>query len=118
MVDWDGVCGGASDDGSYDCEDSGWSPGMYEGEQGESTKHNSPKNRIIGDFTDSQKALFLFLSTQGYGWSRFAMSVRRQGWCSKRQEDTMLSMAEKICIHRFGSNDDWKLRVFGKDVKK
>lgn len=49
--------------------------------------------------TKKQKALIAFCKAHGYGWSKFAASVESQGWCSPKQEATLVSMKRRLESH-------------------
>lgn len=36
------------------------------------------------------------LKAAGHGWAKYAVSVEKQGWCSEKQRDTLVSMAHKV----------------------
>ena len=42
--------------------------------------------------TDAQKRLIAKAKAAGFGYALFAASVERQGWCSKKQEQTLRKM--------------------------
>lgn len=43
-------------------------------------------------FTDAQKRLIAKAKAAGFGYSLFAASVERQGWCSRKQEQALRKM--------------------------
>jgi hypothetical protein len=42
--------------------------------------------------TDAQKRLIAKAKAAGFGYALFAASVERQGWCSKKQAQTLRKM--------------------------
>lgn len=50
--------------------------------------------------TKEQQDLINYLCRVGYGWGAFADSVKKQGWCSEKQYQTMLHMKQKIQTQR------------------
>ena len=48
------------------------------------------------DFTDDQEKLIELLIKAGFGYAKFAESVKKQGKCSARQEEVMRSMLGKL----------------------
>lgn len=46
--------------------------------------------------TEKQKELISYLRMSGYGWAKFAASVESQGWCSEKQEQTMIRMKQRV----------------------
>ena len=46
--------------------------------------------------TERQHELIRKLTRVGYGWARFAESVKASGKCSPKQEETMLKMLSQI----------------------
>jgi hypothetical protein len=47
-------------------------------------------------FNERQRDYIDRCKLAGFGWRKFALSVEKQGWCSKKQEDTLLKMARRI----------------------
>ena len=43
-----------------------------------------------------QQGLIDTCKENGYGWAKFAESVESQGYCSPRQETTLISMCSRI----------------------
>lgn len=56
--------------------------------------------------TDAQKRLIANAKAAGFGYGLFAASVERQGWCSKKQEQTLRDM---LSTYEFRKNN-WKSR--------
>ena len=44
----------------------------------------------------------------GYGWRKFAESVEKQGSCSDKQDSVLVSMFDKITLHEFAVNGNFK----------
>ena len=51
-------------------------------------------------FTERQRRLLDFCKNAGYGWAKFALSVEKQGRCTRKQEDTLCSMHNRIVDNR------------------
>lgn len=47
--------------------------------------------------TDAQKRLIAKAKAAGFGYALFAASVERQGWCSKKQEQTLRKYWASTC---------------------
>lgn len=56
--------------------------------------------------TDAQKRLIAKAKAARFGYALFAASVERQGWCSKKQEQTLRDM---LAAYEFRKNN-WKGR--------
>ena len=54
--------------------------------------------------TDAQKRLIAKAKAAGFGYALFAASVERQGWCSKKQEQTLRKMLGQY-VYR---SNNWK----------
>ena len=54
--------------------------------------------------TDAQKRLIAKAKAAGFGYTLFAASVERQGWCSEKQEQTLRKM---LAAYVYRSNN-WK----------
>ena len=52
--------------------------------------------------TDAQKHLIAKAKAAGFGYALFAASVERQGWCSKKQEQTLRNM---LATYEFRKNN-------------
>lgn len=52
--------------------------------------------------TDAQKRLIAKAKAAGFGYALFAASVERQGWCSKKQEQTLRKILGQ---HMYRSNN-------------
>lgn len=48
------------------------------------------------NFTERQERLLDTCKNAGFGWREFALSVRAQGFCSHKQEETLVNMHQKI----------------------
>ena len=59
-----------------------------------------------GMLTDAQKRLIAKAKAAGFGYALFAASVERQGWCSKKQEQTLRKMLDQN-VYR---SNNWKGR--------
>lgn len=46
--------------------------------------------------TERQKRLIAKCKAARYGWREYALSIEKQGWCSEKQEETLVSMWQKI----------------------
>ena len=57
-------------------------------------------------FTNAQERLIAKAKAAGFGYALFAASVERQGWCSKKQEQTLRDM---LAAYEFRKNN-WKGR--------
>lgn len=51
---------------------------------------------VAKGFTERQKSLIDFCKSAGYGWGRFALSVESQGYCTHKQQETLIKMHQKI----------------------
>ena len=47
-------------------------------------------------FTEKQLSLIERCKKTGYGWRKFALSVEASGRCSPAQEETLISMVQRI----------------------
>ena len=47
-------------------------------------------------FTERQQRLIDHCKSAGFGWRKFAESVERSGKCSLKQEDTLITMKQRI----------------------
>ena len=50
------------------------------------------------EFTDDQEKLIELLIKAGFGYAKFAESVKKQGKCSFKQEDVMRNMVAKLRV--------------------
>ena len=46
--------------------------------------------------TERQQRLINTCIKAGFGWAKYARSVQQQGWCSPKQEDTLVSMYQRV----------------------
>lgn len=51
---------------------------------------------MSGQFTARQKRLIRFCIKAQFGWAKYARSVKRQGYCTPKQEETLISMHQRI----------------------
>lgn len=50
----------------------------------------------MSGFTERQQRLINTCLKTGYGWAKYARSVQNQGWCTPKQEETLVSMHQRI----------------------
>lgn len=49
--------------------------------------------------TDDDENKIINLMSTGYGWGRYAASIKAQGWISSKQRDTLDSMSFRVTYH-------------------
>lgn len=71
-------------------------------------------------FTERQQRLIDHCKSAGFGWRKFAESVERSGKCSPKQEDTLITMKQRIDTAKmqgksYGKNNinDCEIMSFG-----
>ena len=66
-----------------------------------------PHAEQLNMLTDAQKQLIAKAKAAGLGYTLFAASVERQGWCSEKQEQTLRKM---LATYEFRKNN-WRGRL-------
>ena len=66
-----------------------------------------PHAEQLNMLTDAQKQLIAKAKAAGFGYTLFAASVERQGWCSEKQEQTLRKM---LATYEFRKNN-WRGRL-------
>ena len=61
-----------------------------------------PSLRTKTGTTDTQKQLIAKAKDAGFGYTLFAASVERQGWCSEKQEETLRKI---LAAYEFRKNN-------------
>ena len=61
--------------------------------------------------TERQKTLIAKCKAARYGWREYALSVEKQGWCSEKQEETLVKMWQRIthaeCVKKGNIKPDY-----------